>query len=60
LEPRDFKETKRIVERERSENLFLPREAGFPYSNETIGVLGKYDNGSKPLMVKKADLSQKS
>jgi len=29
--------------------LYLPKEDGFPYSNQTNGVLGKYDAGNKPL-----------
>jgi len=26
--------------------MYLPEEDGFPFSNETVGILGKYDRGN--------------
>ena len=38
----------------------MPEEDGFPYSNETIGILGKYDWGNQPLGARAANLDDKS
>lgn len=38
----------------------MPAEDGFPFSNITVGILGKYDRGNQPLVPNRAGLDDKS